>query len=412
MSFYYDNGFLWCERLRVKDIQKQVEQSPFYLYSTEQLKKNFLAYNQAFRSGTSIISYAVKANGNLALLKQLRKLGCWATLVSGNEIQLALSAGFNPNHLIFNGNGKTLRELRYAIQHGTLVNIDSEFDLHHVLRASQDVQKSTEILIRITPDIDPGVHPYISTGLKESKFGIPLPQIPDLLFQLSQMPSLTCVGIHCHIGSTIESIEIFKRLMGIMAKQFRVIKKQGFPLKFINIGGGLSIDYHRDGTAFPTPNDLAIAIQNILPHNATLILEPGRSLIGNAGILICKVIGVKSSGDRRFIVTDGSMSEFIRPSLYQAYHKIDFIQPVFGEARVFDIVGPVCESGDFLGKNRELPTPPEGSGLAVFDSGAYGYAMSSNYNGRLKPPEYLVNKNQLTQIRRAELVEDLFRLFK
>jgi diaminopimelate decarboxylase len=229
--------------------------------------------------------------------------------------------------------------------------------------------------------------------------------------QISTKRNLKLVGIHCHLGSTIETVEIFKQTIIILEQQFKFINHRGIELKYINLGGGLGIDYHHQNEYYPTASDLVRAIKSHIPHDSTLILEPGRSIVGNAGMLVCKVIGVKRNSKRSFIIIDGSMTELIRPSLYQAYHHIEFIEPVISKIHLFDIVGPVCESGDYMGKDRWLPEPPEGTGIAIFDSGAYGYAMSSNYNARMKPAEFMVSSGKLDLVRRAEKIDDFLKLF-
>jgi len=412
MSFNIQNGFLYCEGVCVKEILGKLSRTPFYLYSAQQIRENFNAYITALIGLPSIISYAIKANGNLTILKMLREMGSWATLVSGGELKLALAAGFNPENLIFNGNGKTFNELEFAGDQGVFINIDSHFDLHHIHLTAKKLGKPVNVLLRINPDMDPGVHPYISTGLRESKFGLNVDQLPEIVTHLKKMPALNLVGIHCHLGSTIAEMDVFRQTMIIMAGIFDDLRLQGFPLQYLNLGGGLGINYQHATDPYPTPADWVTAIQGVLPPNATLILEPGRSLVGNAGVLVCRVIGVKSNGDKNFIVTDGSMAELIRPSLYQAYHEIGFIELVKGDQRKFDIVGPVCESSDFLGKDRWLPNPPEGRGLVVYDTGAYGFAMASNYNARLRPPEYLVDGGRVIQIRRGEDFADQLQYFE
>ncbi|MCI0714023.1 MAG: diaminopimelate decarboxylase [Chloroflexi bacterium] len=401
-GFYVQDGYLYCAGLSVKEIQRQVEHSPFYLYSASQMRQNYRSYENALDQIPAVISYAVKANSNLTILKILRDLGSWVTVVSGNELRLALAAGFESKQMILNGNGKTLHELEYAIDVGVMINIDSEFDVKHLHQISQSIRKSVNVLLRLNPDIDPAVHPYISTGLQGSKFGIQPQQVEPFLQNLDAAPLLNLVGIHSHLGSTIENVDVFCQVSAVMAEYFVMMRERGFPVKYINIGGGLGIDYQRTRPGFAQPEDVVKAIQRELLDDAILILEPGRSLVGNAGVLVCNVIGVKLGETKNFIVVDGSMTELIRPSLYQAEHQIAFIEPV---------VGPVCESADFLGKNRLLATPDERIGLVVYDTGAYGYVMSSNYNGRMRPPEYLVDDGQLIQIRRAERFEDYLSLF-
>ncbi|MGC9394607.1 MAG: diaminopimelate decarboxylase [Anaerolineae bacterium] len=406
MSFYIRDDYLYCEGIKVKDIQDAVKDSPFYLYSAAQLQANVAAYTTALAGIPARVSYAVKGNGNLTLLKILRDLGCSATLVSGNELRLALLAGFPPRDMILNGNGKQRDELVLAVQHGVMVNIDSEFDLEHITQAAHDAGKSVDVLLRVNPDLHPNVHPYVATGMRDSKFGIRTERITWFLERLKHTPRLHLAGLHCHLGSTIKDVQVFRDAAILMSDLTARTRQQGFELRYLNLGGGLGIDYERTG-AYPTPSELIDALRGLLPDGLTLIVEPGRSIVGSAGVLICRVIGVKHNGDKNFIVTDSSMATLIRPSLYGAYHHIDFIEPADGKPRIFDVVGPVCESADFLGKARILPTPHENAGLVVYDTGAYGYAMSSSYNLQLRPAEYLVDGERVTQIRRAETFDDV-----
>ena len=412
MSFHYKNGYLYCEELSVKDIQEQVPYSPFYLYSLAQLEANYAAYQKALEGIDSIVGYAIKANNNLNLLKRLGALGSGAVLVSGNELKMSLAAGFDLKRTILNGNGKTLAELSLAVEHGVLINIDSEFDLAHIQQTTKHLNKPADVLIRINPDVDPGVHPYVSTGMKNSKFGIRNERLNWFLNEIRKDSLLNLVGVHCHLGSTIKDVRIFRDATEIMLTFMRAIQAEGFSTRYLNIGGGLGIDYERTGEEIPTPSDLIDSIRDLLSDDITLIIEPGRSLVGNTSIFVNRVTGVKTNGNKHFIVTDGSMSELIRPSLYDAYQHIQFIEPVDGKVETYDVVGPVCESSDFLGKARSLPTPHEGAGLAVCDAGAYCHAMSSNYNLKMRPPEYLVDGDKLTCIRRVETLDDYLQVFE
>ncbi len=411
MSFHYKDGYLYCEKLKVKDIQKEMPYSPFYLYSLAQLEANYTAYQKALSGINAIIGYAVKANNNLSLLKRLSALGSGAVLVSGNELQLSLAAGFDLKRTILNGNGKTLAELSLAVKHGVLINIDSEFDLKHIQQTAKQLNTLANVLIRINPDVDPEVHPYVSTGMKNSKFGIRNERLNWFLDEIRKDDLLDLVGVHCHLGSTIKKVRIFRDATEIMLDFMRAIQAEGFSAHYLNIGGGLGIDYERAGDDIPTPTDLIDSIRGLLTDDITLIIEPGRSIIGNTAVFVNRVTGVKTNGNKHFIVTDGSMAELIRPSLYDAYQHIEFIEPVNGKVETYDVVGPVCESADFLGKERELSTPSEGTGLVVCDAGAYCHAMSSNYNLKMRPPEYLVDGDKLTCIRRVETLEDYLRLF-
>jgi diaminopimelate decarboxylase len=411
MSFHIRDGYLYCERLRVKDIQARVPESPFYLYSLAEITANYDAYDRALAGVPAIVAYALKANSNLVILKHLRELGAGAVLVSENELRLAAEAGFDAKRTIFNGNGKTLRELALAVEQGVLVNIDSEFDLAHIEQVSRRAKATVDVLMRINPDIDPEVHPYVSTGIRSSKFGVRSDQIPRFLERIGSAETLNLVGVHCHLGSTIKDIGVYRDAALLMVQIANRIRDEGFALRYVNIGGGLGVDYEGSGTV-PESAELIETLRETVPAEFTLILEPGRSIVASAGALVSRVVGVKTNGRKRFIVVDASMAELIRPSLYDAYHHIGFVEPVAGRALRYDVVGPVCESADFLGKNRALPTPEEGTGLVVFDAGAYGYAMSSNYNARLRPAEYLVDGDDLRRIRRAETFEDYVRLFE
>ena len=411
MNFHFKDGYLYCEKLKIKDIQDQIPESPFYLYSLTQITENYSAYQTALEGIESIIGYAIKANNNLTILKHLCELGSGAVLVSGNELRVALAAGFDPKRTVLNGNGKTISELILAAEHGVMINIDSEFDLAHVREAAREVGKVANVLIRINPDVDPEVHAYVSTGIKNSKFGIRNERLHWFLNEIKAEPLLNLTGVHCHLGSTIKKVRIFRDATILMMEFIETIRDAGFDLRYLNIGGGLGIDYEKTGESIPTPSHLIDSIRDVLTDDIGLIIEPGRSIIGNSSVLVNRVTGVKTNGNKHFVVIDGSMAELIRPSLYDAYQHIDFIEPIDGEVITYDVVGPVCESADFLGKDRPLPTPHEGAGLVVYDAGAYCYAMSSNYNLKMRPPEYLVDTDRLIQIRRSETFEEHMRLF-
>jgi diaminopimelate decarboxylase len=410
MAFTFKDDRLYCEDLLVHDVQERVPDSPFYLYSLARLRRNYLVWVGAFAGMPAEVYFAIKANSNLALLKHLREMGSGAALVSGNELRLALEAGFDPAHMVLNGNGKTVREIALAVDHGVMINVDSEFDLDHIERAAATVGREVNILIRINPDIDPDVHPYVSTGVQTSKFGIRRDALDWYLERIDATEWLHLVGVHCHLGSTIIDVDVFCEAVSYLADVVEHVRSSGHPLEYFNIGGGLGIDYERPGQA-PKPDKLASAIRDLIPDDMTLIVEPGRSIIGDAGALIGRVIGVKKGVRKRFIVVDTSMAELLRPSLYNAYHEIVFTEPQTGAIDTFDVVGPVCESADFIGKDRRLQTPAEGAGIVVRDAGAYGYAMSSNYNMRTRPAEYIVDGSRLTRIRKAETFHDQLRGF-
>lgn len=401
-------GYMTVEEVRVRDIQDALDTSPVYIYSKKQLEANFQAYRDALEGLDSIIGYAIKANNNLRIVELLRGLGSGAVLVSGNELRLAVKAGMDMTKTVFNGNGKTSAELEFAVECGCLVNIDSEFDLEHIAMAAKKMGVKANVLIRINPDVDPQVHPYVSTGLASSKFGIRNSHLGWFLHRIRGESAIELVGVHCHLGSTIKKVDIFKDAADIMIEFIEQIRAEGFStLKYLNIGGGLGIDYAREGEDIPLPVDLVRTIRpQLVKAGLTIIVEPGRSMVGNTAIMVSKVIGVKTNGSKEFIVADGSMAELIRPSLYDAFQLICLTEPG-GETAKFDIVGPVCESADFLGKERILPRPAEGAGVAVMDAGAYCYAMASNYNMKVKPAEVLVDGDSWKVIRRAETFEEM-----
>jgi diaminopimelate decarboxylase len=406
-------GYVTVEGLRVNDIAASVGTSPAYVYSRAQIVANYRAYEAALRGLESIVGYAIKANNNLRIVELLRSLGSGAVLVSGHELRLAVKAGMDMTRTVFNGNGKTPAELRLAVACGCLVNVDSEFDLEHIHGAAAAAGKVANVIIRINPDVDPQVHAYVSTGLANSKFGIRNSHLDWFLRRIREEPAtLRLVGVHSHLGSTITKVDIFRDAADIMIRFVEQIRAQGFTsLKYLNIGGGLGIDYEREGAAIPSPADLINTIRpQLLAAGLTIVIEPGRSIIGNAGILVSRVIGVKTNGSKNFIVVDGSMAELIRPALYDTFQYISLTEPG-GAVDKFDVVGPVCESADFLGKERMLPTPAEGAGLAVYDAGAYCMAMASNYNLKVKPVEVLVDGGDWKVIRRAETFDDLMSLY-
>lgn len=410
------DGYLYCENVNVQDVMDSVEKTPFYLYSKAQITRNFEAYKEALAGlDSSIIGYAIKANNNLKILQHLKSLGSGAVLVSGNELRLALHAGFDPTKCIFNGNGKTLEDLILAVEHGVFINIDSEFDLHNIVKAARSVGKRVPVLLRINPDVDPQVHSYVATGNKNSKFGIRNEKLDWFLHTIKSYPAeLKLVGAHCHLGSTITKVDIFKDAAVLMVNYIDEIRKEGFEIEYLNIGGGLGIDYYHAGAILPTPMDLIDTVHElVLSRDLKLIIEPGRSLIANTCCFVNRVTGVKTNGTKNFIVVDGSMAELIRPSLYGAYQHIELVSPPVPNAKYakFDVVGPVCESADFLGKDRELPTPDEGTGLVVHDAGAYCMSMASTYNLKMRPPEYWVDGEDVVKLRHGETFEDYMKFF-
>mmetsp|Transcript_9837 Transcript_9837/g.24534 ORF Transcript_9837/g.24534 Transcript_9837/m.24534 type:complete len:495 (-) Transcript_9837:356-1840(-) len=416
LGFYTgDDGYLYVDNMKVEDVRKQVKESPFYLYSKQRISSNYNAYKKALEGLDSIIGYAVKANNNFIIAKHLQQLGSGAVLVSGNELKMAMAAGFDPTRTIFNGNGKLPWELELAVANGVLVNVDSEFDFENIKAAAKKLNKPVKVLLRINPDVDPEVHAYVSTGLASSKFGIRNTHLQWFLDEIRKEPLVQLVGVHSHLGSTIKKVNIFRDAAVIMCEFIKKINAEGFKLQYLNIGGGLGIDYeHNPDNKLPTPTDLIDTVRDIVKSlGLTLVIEPGRSMVATSCALVNTVTGVKTNGNKNFIVVDGSMSTLIRPSLYDAYQHIELTAPSSAPVHTYDIVGPVCESADFLGKDRVLPTPKAGDGLVVHDAGAYCMAMASTYNLKMRPGEYWVDeKGQLKTIRRPESLEDHLALFK
>lgn len=416
LGFYRgDDGYLYCDSVRVDDLRQQIpaEAGPFYLYSKEVITRNYKAYEAALQGLDSIVGYAIKANNNLLLMQHLQQLGSGAVLVSGNELKLAVAAGFDTTRTVFNGNGKQPWELELAVEHGVLINVDSEFDLHNIRAAAQKLQKSVKVLIRINPDVDPQVHKYVSTGLASSKFGIRNSHLQWFLDEIKAEPLLNLVGVHSHLGSTITKVDIFREAAIIMTNFVKEIRSQGFELQYLNIGGGLGIDYYRRGDKLPTPKDLIDTIRGVVEDlGLTIIIEPGRSMVATSAALVNTVTGTKANGNKNFIVVDGSMSALIRPSLYDTYQHIELTAPNDAQQVTYDVVGPVCESADFLGKERHLATPHAGDGLVVLDAGAYCMSMASTYNLKMRPAEYWVVNEELKLIRKGETFQDHLDMFK
>lgn len=408
-DFHYKNGELYCEGVPVKTVAQRVG-TPFYLYSSGTLTNHVRAFTGAFKDVPLLLCYALKSNTNGAVLRLLGKEGAGADIVSGGELFRALRAGIDPRKIVYAGVGKRRDEIEYALKVGILMfNVESAEELLALDRAAQEMHTTARIALRVNPDIDPRTHAYISTGLKENKFGIPIEQALECYQTAKGLSNVEVVGIHQHIGSQITEVQPFvdalEKLLGFVGQ----VKKAGIAIKYINIGGGLGITY-RDETP-PLPGDLAKAIQPMLKNaGCTLVLEPGRAIVGNAGILVTSALYHKNSGEKRFLIVDAGMNDLIRPSLYEAYHEIQpVIQNPEAPRAVIDVVGPICESGDFLAKDRELPEVQRGELLAVMGAGAYGFSMSSNYNSRLRTAEVMVRGSEYFIVRERDTYNDLIR---
>jgi diaminopimelate decarboxylase len=383
--------------------------TPLYVYDFDAMRVQFESLKEAFRGRKSILAYAVKANSNLSVVKHFASLGSGADCVSIGEVRRALTAGVPKYRIIFSGVGKRDDEIREAIQSDILyINVESEAELGRVETIAQELDMPARISIRVNPNIDPKTHPYISTGLHDNKFGVEIDAAKRMYIHAKNSSHLEAVGIHFHIGSQLTELEPIYEAAVIVADLLRSLNAIGIELKFFDIGGGLGVRYNDETTI--TPYDYAQAILAALKGiDVTIICEPGRFLTANAGYFLTKVLYEKRNGDKRFVVVDGAMNDLIRPSLYKAYHRIEALDKE-GEPSLADVVGPVCESGDFLAKNYPLPSMEHNELLVVHSAGAYGFGMGSNYNTRGRSAEVAVEGETSRLIRRRETYDDLIAL--
>ena len=378
--------------------------TPLYIYSHATLTQRAKAYLM----GTPHAHYAIKANANLPLLRQLASLGMGADVTSGGELYLALQAGFDPQHIIFSGVGKTAAEIQQALSANIkAIHVESPAELELIGQLAAEHGRPAPIGVRLNPNINAHTHPYISTGMSDHKFGIPTAEGIPLLHHAHLHPHLHPIGLATHIGSQIRDLAPFAEAAHLLADIATELRGAGLPLRYIDIGGGLGICYeHEQEASQPAPSIeawLAAVAPPIHTAGFELVVEPGRSIIGPAGILLTQVIRTKQQGEKQFAIVDAGMSDLLRPTLYRAHHDIIWAGPTpTAPPRPYDVVGPICETGDFLGHGRWLPPLAAGDLLAVLDAGAYGYAMSSNYNGRLRPAEVLIQNGRATLIRRRQ----------
>ena len=405
--FQYRGDELLCEDVPLDRIALETG-TPTYIYSESTLHRHVDVFEDSFRSAPHLICYAVKANSNLTLLSRLAGWGTGFDIVSGGELFRVLQAGGDPRKVIFSGVGKTAEEVRYAIASDILFfNVESAGELELIRNVARASGTRARISIRANPDVDPRTHPYISTGLKQNKFGVSLEEAAGLYQAARNMPELEVAGVSCHIGSQITDLDPFRQALFAMREFVADLKSSGIQLKYLDFGGGLGIPYH--GEQPPSPANYAAAVIAATSDlGVTLLLEPGRVLVGNAGILLTRVLLKKRQGDKQFIIVDAGMNDLIRPALYGAYHEILPVRRGEG-VELADVVGPVCQSADFLAKDRELAIVNPGDLLAVMTAGAYGFSLSSNYNSRPRAAEVLVKGNAFSVIRRRETYDDLIR---
>lgn len=409
-SFEYQQGELYCEQVPVSRIAKELG-TPCYIYSHETLIRHFHAYDSAFKDIPHVIAFAMKANSNLAILRLMTREGSGVDIVSGGELFRALKAGVPASKIVFAGVGKSPDEIRDALKAGILMfNVESAAEIHAINNVAASVGMKARIALRINPDVDPKTHPYISTGMKKSKFGIAADRALEEYKMASSLSHIDVVGVHAHIGSQLTDVTPFVDSLKKVVALIDTLKNHGINIRYLNIGGGLGITYSDEKP--PLPQDLAHAISPLVKGlGLTLVMEPGRVIVGNAGILITKALYEKAGETKHFVIVDAAMNDLIRPSLYGAYHEI---RPVTEAAihrpkQMVDIVGPVCESGDFLAKERWLPNIQPDDLLAVMSAGAYGFVMASNYNSRPRVPEVLVKGGNFYIIRERETYDDLIK---
>jgi len=405
--FDYRDGRLCAESVALDSIAERYG-TPTYVYSRAALTEHFMAYQDALADRHHLICYAVKANSNLAVLNVLAQLGAGFDIVSVGELERVLAAGGDPAKVIFSGVGKQPSEMARALQVGIhCFNVESEAELAVLNRVAGESGKKANISLRVNPDVDAKTHPYISTGLRDNKFGIDISQALDVYLAASEMPHLTITGIDCHIGSQLTEIAPFIDALNRVLKLVEQLSASGIKLEHLDLGGGLGVCYQNEQP--PHPSEYIAAIRQQLDQSPmTLVLEPGRSIAANAGILLTRVEYLKPGKDKNFAIVDAAMNDMIRPALYEAWMAIKPVSPHAGTPHNWDIVGPVCETGDFLGKNRRLALE-QGDLLCVYSAGAYGFTMSSNYNSRGRAAEIMVDGNRAHQVRARETVEDLIR---
>ena len=411
--FIYKDNELFCESVPVADIAQAVG-TPFYLYSSATLAHHFNTFDKSFGELPHLTCFAVKSCSNLSILRLFSTLGGGADIVSGGELYRSLKAGIDPRRIIYSGVGKTDDELRYALDSEILMfNVESEQELDRLQQIAVQQEMTAPISFRINPDVDPQTHAYISTGLAENKFGIPIEDAERIYVKAKSMANVNILGISCHIGSQLTDISPFIETLHKVKLFIERLALHEIAIKYLDLGGGLGVRYLDEKP--PHPQEYARALKEEMAGlDCTLILEPGRVIVSNAGILVSRVLYTKRNQAKKFVIVDAAMNDLARPSLYGAHHDILPVMRKDGQAdenetEKADVVGPICETGDFLAKDRQLPVFEQGDLMAVMSSGAYGFTMSSNYNSRPRAAEVLVSEDQFYVIRERETYETLIR---
>lgn len=403
------DGHLWADGVSLAQIAGEFG-TPTYVYSRATIERHYRVMDEALHGLDHLICYAVKACSNLAILQVLASLGSGFDIVSAGELERVIKAGGDPRKVVFSGVAKRNDEIARALRHGILCfNVESAGELGRIERVAAELGVRAPISLRVNPDVDPRTHKYIATGLKSSKFGVAFADAESLYQRAAQSPHLRIVGVDCHIGSQILEVAPFVQAIDKMLGLCDRLKAAGIDLEHLDVGGGLGIAYRDEQPAAPIELGQQI-VAMARAHGLHILTEPGRVIVGNAGVLLTRVVGTKRNGDKEFVLVDAGMNDLIRPSLYQAWHTLELVSDPGGRpVRTVDVVGPVCESGDFLAQDRELVEVDEDDLLAVYGAGAYGYAMASNYNSRPRAAEVLVDGDVATLIRARETLEDLWR---
>jgi diaminopimelate decarboxylase len=406
-DFHYLNGRLHCEAVDLADVAEAVG-TPFYCYSHGTLIRHYDAFERAFAPVDHLICYSVKANSNLAVLRALAARGAGADVVSGGELYRALKAGIPAEKVVYSGVGKREDEIRYALDSGILLfNVESPAELLTIDRLAGEAGETASVAVRVNPDVDPRTHAYVSTGLKKNKFGIAIESALDQYRQARGLANVRVLGVDCHIGSQLIELEPFVDALRKLRRLVETLRSEGFEIRYFDIGGGLGIPYADEAPPHPTEYGRAV-IEVMGDLGCTLVIEPGRAVVGNAGVLVSKVLYTKEGQEKRFVICDAAMNDLLRPSLYGSFHAIWPLREA-PEAITADVVGPICESGDFLAKDRRIAELSSGDLFAVMSAGGYGFVMSSNYNSRPRVPEVLVRGDRFWIVRRRESYADLVR---
>ncbi len=409
-EFFYSDGILACEGLDLRQIAQE-HGTPSYVYSKRAIITRFRRYREALEGVKHRVCFAVKANSNLAVLAALAKEGAGFDIVSGGELYRVLAAGADASSVVFSGVGKTEAEIRYAIESGIhSFNCESEAEITEISRIASSLGKVVSIALRVNPDVDAVTHPYISTGLREHKFGVAMEEAPAIYRRIAALPGIVPEGVSCHIGSQLLDpgplTEAARKTIGLVNR----LRADGLSIRHLDLGGGIGVPYRQSDTGVDLAHVVGQLRRLAEPLGLTLMLEPGRSIVGEAGILLCRVTLTKHNGHKTFVVVDAGMNDLIRPALYQAHHEIIPVMSAANEPEIeVDVVGPVCETGDFFARSRAMPELKAGDLVAIQTAGAYGFVLSSNYNSRPRACELLVDGNRVLVARKRETYADLVR---